>query len=333
MNRPDSNETVNLHATAAVRRRILCASDLTPRSERAVRRAALLSAQMQADVVFVTVVNDRRPSRVARMKVARARLQLMQQVDRVMPQQATSVEVHVGHPLATIARAAKEYSADLLVLAAPSPRRYEQFMGTTAERIIRSAGCPVLFVNSEASAEYCRAVLATDLSRVSARVAQAVSRLGLLRGAFSWFIHAFDPPLRRLAAESATTDVELATYKRQHSALVRAQLGPQLDAAGFDLRRVRIHTDIAQPMHAIDETIRRVQPELLVIGTTRWFMLKRMLQSSVAHEVLSRVRCDILAVPSTATRGDAVRVTPTRGANAPARSRRAAHASPPSMNI
>ena len=67
-------------------------------------------------------------------------------------------------------------------------------------------------------------------------------------------------------------------------------------ASGFDLSRVRIVAEPARPLDAIEQISERLQPELLVIGTSRWFMLKRMLMGSVAHQVLSRVRCDILAV-------------------------------------
>ncbi len=38
------------------------------------------------------------------------------------------------------------------------------------------------------------------------------------------------------------------------------------------------------------------QPELLVVGVSRWFALKRILASSAAHRVLRAVNCDVLAI-------------------------------------
>jgi hypothetical protein len=60
---------------------------------------------------------------------------------------------------------------------------------------------------------------------------------------------------------------------------------------------VRIAAELASPLDAVEEIIEKLDPELLVMGTSRWFVLKRMLLRSVAHQILKRVNCDILAVP------------------------------------
>lgn len=297
----DLGASIETNVIPFVRKRLLCASDMTPRSDRAVRRAAILAKQMNADVLFVHVVSDQQPERVMQLKANRARVRLMVQAERAMAHSPESarVEIHLGKPLKIIPEIAKQCSADMIVLAAPVARRYEKFMGTTAERILRSVNCPVLFVSNEPIAEYTQVAVATDLSKTSVRAAQAVARMGILNGAYSWFVHAFDPPVSGMTADEITAAKQLEAYKRRWSALVHAQLTPELEDAGFDLSRVSISAEPARPLDAIEHIVEKVHPELLVIGTSRWFMLKRMLLSSVAHQVLSRVSCDILAVPST----------------------------------
>lgn len=314
----DLGDAMKADVIPFVRKRLLCASDLTPRSDRAVRRAAILARQMNADVLFVHVVSDQQPERVMQLKANRARVRLMVQAERAMAHSPESVrvEIHLGKPLRVIAAIAKQCDADMIVLAAPVARRYEKFMGTTAERILRSVSCPVLFVNSEPVAEYSQVAVATDLSKTSVRAAQAVARMGILNGAYSWFVHAFDPPLHGMTADDETAAKRLETYKRQWSALVHAQLTPDLEDAGFDLSRVSISAEPARPLDAIEHIIEKVHPELLVIGTSRWFMLKRMLLSSVAHQVLSRVSCDILAVPALAAQREDQQFTRPRAPNA-----------------
>ena len=73
------NQTNQLTAAAAgaPQRRLLCATDLTTRSERAMQRAGLLARQMNAKVFFVHAVDDSAPGRVVRMKVNRAYARLM----------------------------------------------------------------------------------------------------------------------------------------------------------------------------------------------------------------------------------------------------------------
>lgn len=55
-----------------MRTRLLCATDLTPRSDDAMRRAAVLAKQMNAEVLFVHAVSEARSGRVMRMKMNRA---------------------------------------------------------------------------------------------------------------------------------------------------------------------------------------------------------------------------------------------------------------------
>lgn len=277
------------------RKRILCATDLAPRSDRAVQRAAMLAKRMDAEVLFVHVVSDRQPERVVHLKANRARMRLMTQAERAMTHSPESarVEIHLGKPLKVIADLAKEWSADLIVVAAPISRRYENLLGTTAERLIRSASCPVLIVHSEPLADYSQIAVATDLSPVSIRAARAVTRMGLVEGAFTWVVHAADPPDER----AVTDEKQRSAYEKEWEQHVSVQLTPELAAAGFDLSRMEVLVKPTRPMDAIEHILENAQPELIVIGTSRWFMLKRMLARSVAHQVLSRVKCDILAVP------------------------------------
>jgi universal stress protein E len=298
--------------TALPRRRILCATDLGFRSDRAVQRAALLARQMNADVLFVHVVSDRQPERVLQLKANRARVRLMVQVDKLVADKVmasapdfAAVEIHIGKPLQVISEIAKEWNADLIVLAAPVSRRYERLLGTTAERIVRSVACPVLIVNREPLAAYSHVAVATDLSATSARVAQAIGRIGVLRDATAWFIHASDPPFKSVLRNDQLSSDHLELHERRWQTVVTAELTAQLAGAELDLSRVRITAELAPPLEALERIIEQVNPELLVIGTSRWFLLKRMLSRSIAHQLLRRVSCDILAVsPVSARRGE-----------------------------
>ena len=299
-------------AAALPRRRILCATDLGFRSDRAVERAALLAKQMNADVLFVHVVSDRQPERVLQLKANRARVRLMVQVDKLVADKAMgctpdfgSVEIHIGKPLQVISQIAAEWNADLIVLAAPVSRRYERLLGTTSERIIRSVACPVLIVNREPLAAYSRLAVATDLSATSARVAQAIGRIGLLRDATAWFVHASDPPFKTLLRHEQPSADQLELQQRRWQKVVTAELTAQLAGAQLDLSRIRITAELAPPLEALEQIIEQLNPELLVIGTSRWFLLKRMLSRSIAHQLLTRVTSDILAVsPVSARRED-----------------------------
>src|SRR5512138_3219997 len=102
-------------------RRILCATDLTPRSTSAVRRAGSLARQTGARLTLLHVINSRQPDRVARMQANRAYVELLSQADRAFGSAAGFIDVVVrrGEPRDIIANAAHEWDADLIVVAAP----------------------------------------------------------------------------------------------------------------------------------------------------------------------------------------------------------------------
>ncbi|MFO7305728.1 MAG: universal stress protein [Gammaproteobacteria bacterium] len=157
------------------------------------------------------------------------------------------------------------------------------------------ATCPLLIVQSEPLTDYARIAIATDLSATSIRTARTVARMGLLEGPLTWVVHA-DAPLEK---DIITDAKRRATYEKEWKRQVAVQLAPQLAAAGFDLSRTEILVKPARPMDAIDHILDNVRPDLIVIGTGAWFMLRRMLARSMTHQALTRTKCDILVVPPT----------------------------------
>ena len=287
-----------------MRQRLLCATDLTTRSDHAVMRAAQLARQMDAEVLFLHAVDETQPGRVIRMKTNRAQLRLLSQSERAMrhaPQDA-EVTVRLGKPLQAIAEAAREWNPDLIVMAAPKRRRLDLLIGTTAERVIRATQRPVLIVTSAGQQPYDNVVLATDLSSTSVHVARTVTGMGMLANAYAWIVHAFEPAYQGMIATTAWTEDQALEHKRQWREALSRELLRELDQTGVDLSRVQVSAEEARPLDAIRRTIERVEPQLLVIGASRWFMLKRILFGSVADQVLRTIDCDILAISPPATR-------------------------------
>lgn len=294
------HETWQKTAVAAgmPKRRILCATDLTPRSDQAMQRAALLARQMEANAHFVHALNDRLAGRVLRSKVNRATFRLATLSLRLMqhaPESVTS-EVQLGNPVDVVIAAAREYQPDLIVIARPKRRSLDAMLGTTAERIIRATGCSVLLVGNAAERPYERMVLATDLSSTSTHAARTVVNMGMLQNAWTWVVHAFGLPYHDIATGDTFDSIDgLSARAMWHSTAYRNVLR-SLDDAGVDITRVHISTELSRPLTAIRRVMEQAHPELLVIGVSRWVALKRILVGSVAHQVFRGVNCDVLAI-------------------------------------
>jgi nucleotide-binding universal stress UspA family protein len=250
---------------------------------------------MNADVLFVHAVQA--PSgRVLRMKVNRAYARLSSEIDRAMKgaEQESTVAVRLGRPLEVLIDTAREYRPDLIVMARPRRRRLDFLIGTTAERVIRRTECSVLIVGDAAEGSYERVLLASDLSSAATRVAHALAELRLLDNADAHAVHAFHLPHHTLASSADT--FAAAVYEHRFGNRNRRDVLRILRSAGIDANDIQVITERAPPLSAIQRAINRVRPQLVVIGVSRWFALKRLLIGSVADQVFRSVDCDILAV-------------------------------------
>lgn len=283
-------------ANSVMKRHILCATDLGARSRRAMQRAALLADQMNAEVLFVHAVSDKLAGRVLRMKTSRTYARLMAECRPLMKRTPYDVLVQIGRPLDVLIEAARVYKPDLILMAPPRRRRLDVMLGTTAERIVRATGRSVLLAGTPAERNYEHVVLATDLSPASEHVTRAAVAMGVLSDADVWAVHAMRLPFRDIASSSDVDPVADTMRQVRQRLAVERDLRRSLKDAGLNLEHVQLWTEQAPPLHAIRNAMDHVRPELLVIGVSRWFALKRILIGSVADQLFRSASCDVLAI-------------------------------------
>jgi universal stress protein E len=264
--------------------RMVCATDLTARSDFALGRAVLLAQQTGARLTLVHALDARRPERQLRAQVNRAYVQLLSKVDRAFGSASAAIDIAVrpGRPLDAIVKVASDSNADLVMLAAPQARRRDSIIGTTAERLLRAIRRPVLVVHRGAQSSYRRIAMAVDLSNASLPMIQAAARLGVLDDAETTVLHATRAPYQGM-------------HGWQDYALLR--LHAMLTAAEMDLQRTKALVRADSPAAAIRQVLEQEQPELLTIGASRWLLIKRLLLGSVTDSLLRTAMCDVLVIP------------------------------------
>lgn len=282
-----------------VRARIVCATDLRVRSNFALNRAAQLARQTGARLTLVHAVDARRSAPRVRAQVNRAYVQLLSMVDQTFGSAAaaTDIVVRAGGPLDVIAKVATEIDADLVVLAAPQRRRLDSIFGTTAERLLRAMQRPVLVVHRRTTFSYRRVSMAVDLSNASLPMIQAAARLGMLERAETTLLHATAPPLEGMLKTVGVEEHAIDDYRQGWQDDARMRLQAMLTAAEMDVERTRILVRTELPAAAIQRVIEEERPDLLTIGASRWFLIKRLLIGSVADKVLRTAMCDVLVIP------------------------------------
>lgn len=140
---------------------ILVPIDFSEPSRKALDYAIPFAEKFGARITLVHVVEPRiypeaavvpsemEESNIAMMKDARKQLETMRKA-RIPRSIASQVHVHLGTPHAQIVATALASEADLIIIATRGLSGLKHFLlGSTAERVVRHAPCPVLTVRQK----------------------------------------------------------------------------------------------------------------------------------------------------------------------------------------
>jgi len=283
--------------------RVLCATDLLQRSDRAVSRADAIARALGAQLLLLHVVDATGSAHASRHRDARARFALDAHARKLARSgNGAQVSVRTGRPHQTIADVAIKWDADLIVLG-PYRRRFgDSFRGTTAERVIRIADRPVLVVNRDSADPYEHVLLTADRSRMSIGIAHVTKELGLLEGARASVVHALQHTRGAIPYFAGLTESEVGRYQQSLRELASHEIDTLLTSAGLDSARVSVFSQENSPFKAIEQVASRIGSDLVVVGTSRFPVFKRVFVGSVSNEVLRGIAHDVLVISPVAAR-------------------------------
>ncbi|MGB3387140.1 MAG: universal stress protein, partial [Pseudaminobacter sp.] len=267
------------------------ATDFSPLSDRALRRAVLVAKQNTAGLVLVHVVDDERPRRFVDGDIARGRPLLEELAATLRDIDGVDCQPKVSFGAADegVIHDADELNFDL-ILVGPHRRHAvkDVFIGTTAERIIRRSGRPVLMAKATPAAPYSRMLIATDLTDGSTALVSAVRKLDMLENADVAVLHAFDVPLGEpTQAESAASET-LSEHVAGQRALATQQMAEFLATTGLSPEFEAIQSSDLSVAELIEDRVQDWKADLVVIGTHGRSGIGRLLLGSNAEEVMRR---------------------------------------------
>jgi len=281
--------------------KILLATDLSARCDRALDRAAGLAAAWQADLIAVHALEQtddfytrelerrlpswRRSPDAVRIAEAQLRHDMVQAAPNVM------AVVEKGEPTEIILRVANDRGCDLIVTGIARDETLGRFgLGATVDRLLRRSGVPLLIVKQRARKPYGNILVATDLSDCS-RYALQVAAAFFPEQRLDIF-HAYDAPLAGMTGDPAG-------YQDQHRQVAARDCAAFL--AGADIpeqqrRNVGIVVEHGRPSELIHPYVRDRHVDLVVLGTHGRGALLDLLLGSTAREILASLPCDALIV-------------------------------------
>jgi len=280
---------------------LLAASDLSSRSTSAVSRAVQLAEAAQARLAVLHVVEDDQPEARRQEEMRSAEAFLDAQVGSFGKPRVCEVLTRAGDAFQVIGEVAQTCEADLIVLGAHRRQVLRDvFVGTTIERVTRTAGRPVLMANGKTGQRWKKAFIGVDMSETSAQAARTAYALGLLDGADVTFVHAYAPIVRPMMIHAGIPVERVSEEAEREFQNTRRDVARFIQ--GLDLGKLNYNARIVEGFGAgaIAGVVEQAKTDLLVIGTRGLSGVKRLFLGSVAQELMSSLEIDILAVPPSA---------------------------------
>lgn len=282
-------------------RRILLATDLSARCDRAMDRAAALARAWGAELVVVHALdcNDTRfaasgerdlPSWQRGPDPLRLVTEALHHDLDALPVPVRPI-VEAGDPAEVILKTAESCGCDLIVIAVARDQVLGGFLlGATVDKVLRQARVPVLVVRQRPRHPYGGIVVAADVS--------AASRAALRRTAAFFpdtpfhVFHAFDPPLDGLLTDPKD-------YHAAFGQLATRDLEAFLADVGVGPGHViDVLVERGDPAQLIQQYVNTFHADLVVLGTEGKGALLELLVGSTAKSVLDGLACDALVVPA-----------------------------------
>lgn len=284
-------------------RRLLLATDLSARCDRALDQASQLAEEWRAELIALNILDPTAsPDQVLAWASGTGDEQLLrvarQQLARDLKTVKVPVKLYISRSKdvpATICRMAAETQSDLVVTGVSRNETLGQFLlGSTVEKLARSLPTPLLVVHNRAYGPYRRIVVATDFSESSRHALLAALRFFPGRELIVYHAHALS--MAGLADVSTCSDVCVSIEDAECASFLSATVLPE----GAKLRTMVEDGAIET---TLTRYVREHEIDLVVMGSHGNSGVMSLLLGSTAAKLLNWLPCDTLLVPDPRTRG------------------------------
>jgi nucleotide-binding universal stress UspA family protein len=294
---------------------LLEGSDAVVRTGTAVARAAgakvyLLHVAAAEPVALAAEAGWQGSGFVAReMELRRGRLREQAERLGIGAAELAGLGVAFGLPHREIVAAARAAGAELIVVGASEPGgALTKMLGSTADRVVRKASCPVLVVRGELPVPPRRVLLPVDLSELSADAFRCglhlLDKLADGRPAEIEALYALDFLTRLEHLHSGAPHIATPREVEQQAALDLEHLVHEIRAeAPAPVRAVVRPGDARVEILA---ELERKPADLVILGTHGRSGFDRLLLGSVAATVLREAPCSVLTIPPAASLDEAI---------------------------
>lgn len=267
----------------------LVATDMSARSDRALRRAIGLADATGAALTVLHVVDDATPDRIAVEMKGACESDLRQALADAPEGVKATVKVVIGDPTATVISLVRQMEPDLLILGTHRERGFfDSIRETTAQRIARLTDCPVLVAVDPTEAAYDHIIGATDFSPAAAAAIQLAHKLA--PAARITPVHSIHVPYQGILTQTGgTDDIEASFRKAARESDARWRKDHPLPAAAAP---TAIRT--GSTLDVVGNEAARGATTLITAGAHGQVGRGRAILGSVATSLMRVPPCDVL---------------------------------------
>lgn len=300
---------------------ILVPIDFSPASSLTLRFAKLLAARFGAKLHLVHVVAPVPIYGLSRgiivppysekdlTRSASKRLQdLVSQFS--LPPRSTQCTIQVGEASAEINQAAEKSRADLIAIATRGLTGLKHaFLGSTTQRVVRGAPCPVLVVreNEHFSAkerarrgrtplQFQKILVPLDFSECS-RIGLNYA-LGFARSFRSSMLLFHSVMVHSYALSDEYTVLEVPNILLLQQEYAEEEMARWREEVGKGLANVETKVTVGSPVEQIDACVRDDGVDLIITSTHGRSGVKRAFIGSIAEQIVRHAPCPVLVVPN-----------------------------------
>lgn len=298
-----SKETTMSDRHADTPRRILLATDLSARSDRALDRAVSVARQWDAELILAHIIEPapdvtdptfglpswrRGPDLDARTS-RRIRDDLGAYSDTIR------LVVEHGSPVERIGEIAEREGAELIVTGvARAATLGRTLLGTTVQRLARTAKVPILVVKRRATRDYRNILVPIDFSDASAAAVTKAAALFPL--ASLTVLHGYDVPFILSNHREAFAEELRRAEAGEADAFLRRCAPDAATRARIDFR-----LEHGNPVRLAETYVADRDPDLTVVASHGRSMLFELAIGSTATRMLECLESDVLLVRGSRT--------------------------------
>jgi nucleotide-binding universal stress UspA family protein len=280
-------------------RKILLATDLNARCDRALQRAVQLADESGAELLAAYIADPADTPRHYLDRARRSWRRLPDPIERVrwrLRRDLSSLSEHIrviveeGNPAEKLVDIASREGCDLIVTGTASAESLgRMILGSTVNRILRGSEVPVLMVHDRSRGPYRNLAVATDFSAASVAALDVVTTL--FPSADVTLFHGYDMPFGGVVADRDMMS-ELSAIQKDMTTKFRSD-----ERVDSTLRqRARVVVEHGAPEALLSDFIENEDIDLAVIGSHGRGAVFDALIGSTAKRLVESLESDLLIV-------------------------------------